>query len=250
MPFGCITESVTPIGVIDPSCMNPSNVTSRPSSSSSTSIRWNERPSSSSSNAATRSSCSRADRSATSSSSRSCTGNASCDRWAETGLTNSGNGSGKGSGIGSFGSSAKKRGVASGTASRCRRRDSSLSWQRMNASGVGPGRPSRAARCAARCALASEDPNTPSTARARGSRGQPLQDGVRTVRRSVVLEEHRPDVLADLGVLEVQAITGAGMHDQRGRSIVHRSSGCQFCAAAQSAQRPVMAKCVRSASNP
>ena len=56
-----------PTGVIDPSCMNPSNVTRRPSSSSSTSIRWNERPSSSSSNAATRSSCSRADRSAASS---------------------------------------------------------------------------------------------------------------------------------------------------------------------------------------
>ena len=70
------------------------------------------------------------------------------------------------------------------------------------------------------------------------------------VRRGIVLEEHGPDELADLGVLEVQTIADAGMHDQRRRSFVHASSGRQFCAAAHSAQRPVMAKWVRSASNP
>ena len=35
MPFSCITASVTPIGVTSPFDANPSNVTSRPSSSSS-----------------------------------------------------------------------------------------------------------------------------------------------------------------------------------------------------------------------
>ncbi len=46
IPLGCMTASVTPIGVIRPPCIQPSNVTSVPSSSSSAISVRNSRPSS------------------------------------------------------------------------------------------------------------------------------------------------------------------------------------------------------------
>ncbi len=73
MPLGCMTASVTPIGVIRPPCIQPSNVTSVPSSSSSAISVRNVRPSSARSCAVTASISPRARATAAANSASSCT---------------------------------------------------------------------------------------------------------------------------------------------------------------------------------
>ena len=65
---------------------------------------------------------------------------------------------------------------------------------------------------------------------------------------SIVVHHDRVDVFENVGIFEVPSVARTGMHDE-GRRTIHHDPG-QFEVAAHASQTPVIAKCVRSASNP
>ena len=83
-----------------------------------------------------------------------------------------------------------------------------------------------------------------------GSRvgGEPVEHRPGLLGRSIVVHHDRVDVFENVGIFEVPSVARTGMHDE-GRRTIHHDPG-QFEVAAHASQTPVIAKCVRSASNP